>query len=315
MFGIGIIELLVIFLVFGGIVLALLGNFSARKWIIGGLLFMLFAGVVVALVGYQTTRRVQLTQAAVLEATAEAEIAYRAQLAAIHNTQSGKQPPAVTAPRPTNKPASPDWVINPPDNANLHVVASEQYASKIKARAEASNRAVNLVWKKVHQRWHPAGLGGYPNHAEIKRRAIRDRHTQKIIRTTEDNVFTVYRSYILVDTSPSVMASFEEIVEQETKAIRPIQVAIAGIVLTVFAGLITGFFRIDDRTKGHYRGKLLAGLLILGLLSVAFLPDLFWAWTDQSSRPIPPSPVYEGPADEVISMPPASTTPHRLISH
>ena len=287
MFGLGLLEIIILLFVVGGLVYALRGRHNdagesglhlelalepgrlpAVGWVLRGLagavlcclLFICLLFIVAYFRHFE-----EREQGATVVQEAEA-LTLSADVAAQSRTEALGRIPSVIAPKPL-----PDWITAADDQASSQVVIGSQFANRQDAFADALDKATNVVSEKFRQSrpvgwWRPDGSDVY-NHS------VRKKYTEEIIRSAGENEFTVYRTYLLVDLSPGVLSKLESIWRTETKVLHRSQVLIVVAILTGIAALLAGFFRLDDRTQGRYRWPLI-GATVVGIALLAAVPVL-----------------------------------------
>ena len=183
-----------------------------------------------------------------------------------------------------DKETLPEWVTE--EGGELRVIRGSQQATPELARQAAMGDAVEAV--RAHFQSSRGGVPGLelvPDKGDIERLAVRRTHTETIERTTGKHDFLMYRTYVRIDTAPSVMAELEEASREKARDVRSVQVFIWFAVLAGIAGLVSVFFRIDERLRGRYRPLLVAGtlagtvfLLILPVMGKDHLPEISKDW-------------------------------------
>jgi hypothetical protein len=110
----------------------------------------------------------------------------------------------------------------------------------------------------------------------VRNQAVRRTHVERIDRKTRSTgtPFHVYRAHNQVELSPAVRNALfplwkEQIVARRLSALG----GLAGL-LTLCFGTVAAYFRLDERTAGHYRRRLklaAVSLVSAGGLAAAWL--------------------------------------------
>lgn len=138
------------------------------------------------------------------------------------------------------------------------VVSGQQFADAATAWQDAINRAAATVRQDFENAFRPVGAWLLdPN--EARALAVRDSYTEQIVRTAGENEFTVYRTHLKVELSPTVRHSIEPIWRQQVSTGRSAFTAGMLGLVTLVAAIFAGYFRLDDRTAGRYRWRLRLG--------------------------------------------------------
>ncbi len=166
----------------------------------------------------------------------------------------------------------PDWALTPvstEDDRNLVVVQSEQFADPATAAAEALGEATELVRRNFDE-FNRLGHSSWSLDPQtVRSAAVRRTFTESINRTAGEHDFTVYRTYLLVELSPNVRNQIEPIWREQVTQGRSLAVMVLIVLATAFAGVVAGYFRLDERTGGKHRWALSAGSMAMLLLIVA----------------------------------------------
>lgn len=202
----------------------------------------------------------------------------------------------------------PDWAQTPFDNEGdrkLVVVQSEQFAEAATAMKQALQEATRLVALDFRP---SEDLGfGYSSWTldpqTVRSAAVRKTFTEPINRTAGEHDFTVYRTYLLVELSPSVRDQIEPIWREQVSQGRSVIVVVLLGLLTALAALVTGYFRLAERTNGRFRWPLrfatvvAAALLgLIGIVGAGTAGDFARRHSLDSSPARPaPSPMEENP--------------------
>ena len=171
----------------------------------------------------------------------------------------------------------PDWAQQSPveqgDGRTLVVVSSGQFAAESDAREDALRKAAAALRDDFARSNRDAG-GGWSVDAETARRAVRKTAVVDITREAGRSRFTVRRAYMQIELSPETRSVVESVWRRHAQSQRSLLVGGAvGAVTSLFA-LVAGYFFVDDRTQGRYRGRLkvgLAGFVIFWATVVAMI--------------------------------------------
>jgi hypothetical protein len=147
--------------------------------------------------------------------------------------------------------------------------------------------------------------------------AVKRSHSEEIRRTAGENEFTVYRTHLQLELSPAVRQRIEPIWRQQVSLGRSVDVAGLLALVTALAGVVAGYFRLDERTGGRRRWLLrfgaLAATALVGLTVSAGTTVASHAVKGHYSPLAPPTRV---PVELVPPSGPAPgpiPDPHRLI--
>ena len=165
----------------------------------------------------------------------------------------------------------PDWVSTPVStegDRELVVVRSEQFADASDAHRDALREATRALSLDFIEHFRPTGSWSL-SQQQAQSLAVRRTFTEPIERSAGEHKFTVYRTYLLVELSPSVRNQIQPIWREQVSQGRSIVVIALLGMLTAFAGVVAGFFRLDDRMGGRHRWALLAGAMSTLFLIVA----------------------------------------------
>lgn len=203
------------------------------------------------------------------------------------------------------------------EERRLIAVSGQQFADAATAEKNALSEAARLVGADFEQarglRSETWILGDGVKHA------IRDRFTEEIQRTAGENQFTVYRSHLLIELSPQTRNLIEPIWRAQVSESRSFLVAGLLAGLTAFAGIICGYFRLDDRTGGRYRGRLrlatVGAIVLVGGTAFAganvaakfgsryYSPEHFLPYEVPTPPTEPSAPVRPTPVPEPLAAP------------
>ncbi len=284
----------------------------------GGVIALLVLGAI----GFTSVRQVHYVEAQQLEVRQQAriELTRQHEAARLLNAEPIPMPDRsqpVEAPRPSKRaeatvsrveeitPAAseslPDWVrttMVSHGDQRLVVVNSQQFADPTTAWSEALAAATELVRRNFDDANHHSHESWQLDPETVRSHAVRNSFTEEIRRTAGEHDFTVYRTYLLVELSPDVRRQIEPIWRHQVSGGRSKVVAVLLASLTAIAGLVAGFFRLDDRTSGRYRwplafgamaaAVLLGGVVLTGARHAAGgmrSPD---PWPTPHARPVPP---------------------------
>ncbi len=209
----------------------------------------------------------------------------------------------------------PDWTQSPVSvegDRKLVVVQSEQFADAATATKQALHAASELVRRDFEKFNEVARDSWSLDQGTVRSAAVRRTFTEPIERTAGENEFTVYRTYLLVELSPDVRDLIEPIWREQVSQGRSLVVMIVFGVLTAFASVIAGLFRLDDRTGGRHRLALgfaaTAAVLLLSGVGVAGL---------RTARvppiAVPEAPIVTPPARELAPPPPVRIDPPPMV--
>lgn len=149
----------------------------------------------------------------------------------------------------------PDWALTPvstEDDRQLVVVRSEQFADPAAAAAEALQAATDLVRRNFDEFNRLGHYSWSLDPQTVHSAAVRRTFTEPIQRSAGEHDFTVYRTYLLVELSPSVRDQIEPIWREQVSQGRSAIVVVLLGLLTALAALVTGYFRLADRTDGRF---------------------------------------------------------------
>jgi hypothetical protein len=221
-------------------------------------------------------------------------------------------PAPVEAPRPSTTPdktfasapsTPPDWVKNGGSvrdgDRTLVVITGQQFADAAAAWSDAATRAADLLRRDFEQVFRPTGRWQFdPQRAN----AIRNSFTEEIRRSAGENEFTVYRTYLQVELSPTVRHQIEPVWREQVSKQRSGVVAGLFAVLTAVVAALAGYFRLDSRTGGRYRRPLTVGTAVALAVALATALAVGRTTADTLRKPAtaPPSSVRL----------PAAQTPH-----
>lgn len=144
------------------------------------------------------------------------------------------------------------------------VISGEQFADPRTARDNALSKAERLV-RDDFEASHGATREPWSLNSGLDV-AVKNSHTETIRRTAGDNEFTVYRTHLLVELSPQVHDALEPIWRQQIGQRRSVLVVGLLALLTAIAAIVSGYFRLDDRTGGRYRWRLRLGAIAATIL-------------------------------------------------
>lgn len=210
----------------------------------------------------------------------------------------------------------PNWVTRGPaqeGDKTFVVVSGQQFADAATAWQDALNEATATVRRDFFDAVRPVGQW-LLDPKEVQSIAVRDSYTEEIVRTAGENEFTVYRTHLKVELSPTVRNAIEPIWHQQVSLGRSLTTAGTLVLVTLFAAIFAGYFRLDDRTAGRYRWRLrlgtVAAMALAGVVTAAGVN----AFPVRSvATPALPAPVPMGPPPPPVEQPMAQPDVQQMI--